>query len=94
MLDNKCMPVTTVSSRFQITLPAETRKALGIRPGDKLEVAVVGNEIVLRIARPPIEKVLERVWSENSEAVERLGRQTGHDAAAYVRELRGKGNER
>jgi len=94
MHDNNYMPITTVSSRFQITLPAETRKALGIRPGDKLEVAVIGNEIVLRIARPPIKKVLEHVWSENGTAMERLGRQTGHDAAAYVRELRGKGDER
>lgn len=44
------MPTTTVSSKSQIVLPAEIRRALGIRTGDRLEVSVEGNHIVLRPA--------------------------------------------
>jgi len=88
--DNKHMPTTTVSSRYQITLPAEVRKALGIKPGDRLEVEVEGGKIVLRLARPPVRELLKKLIAEDPEAVKKLGEATGHDAVAYVRKLRGR----
>ena len=84
------MPITTVSSRYQITLPAEVRKALGIKPGDQLEVEVKGGRIVLRLARPPLRELLKKLQAEEPEAVRELGRATGHDAAAFFRLLRGR----
>jgi AbrB family looped-hinge helix DNA binding protein len=32
------MITTTVSSKFQIVIPQEVREAMGLKPGDKLEV--------------------------------------------------------
>jgi len=83
------MPTTTVSSRYQITLPAEVRKALGIKPGDRLEVEVEGGKIVLRLARPPVRELLQKLIAEDP-AVKEIGEATGHDAVAYVRKLRGR----
>ncbi len=83
------MPTTTVSSRYQITLPAEVRKALGIKPGDRLEVEVEGGRIVLRLARPPVRALLQALVAEEPKAVRALGEATGHDALAFVRALRG-----
>lgn len=84
------MPKTTVSSRYQITLPAEVRKVLGIRPGDELEVELVDGEIRLRIPRPPLERVIERLQEEHGESLAALEKATGHDARRYVRQLRGR----
>ncbi len=44
------MPTTTVSSRSQIVFPAEIRRALGIRAGDRLDVSLEGDRIVLHRA--------------------------------------------
>jgi len=44
------MPTATVSSKSQIVLPAEVRRSLGIRPGDRLTIEVEGEQIVLRKA--------------------------------------------
>ena len=93
VFDNKHMPTTTVSSRYQITLPAEVRKALGIKPGDRLEVEVESGRIVLRLARPPLRELLKKLQAEEPEAIRELGRATGHDAATYVRALRGGGED-
>ena len=39
-----------VSTKFQIAVPSETRRQLGIKAGDRLDVQVVGDAIVLRRA--------------------------------------------
>lgn len=41
------MPVVTLSSRFQIRLPKAPRDALGIGPGDELEILVEEGHLVL-----------------------------------------------
>lgn len=38
------MPVTKVTRNYQITLPAEIRKALGIEEGELLEVELEGKK--------------------------------------------------
>lgn len=35
-----CMTVVTVSDKYQIVIPKEVRKSLGITPGQKIEVIV------------------------------------------------------
>jgi len=42
------MSITKVTRNYQITIPAEIRKALGIREGELLEVNIEGDRIVLR----------------------------------------------
>ena len=44
------MPLTKVTRNYQITIPAEIRKALGIREGEYLSVALRGDEIVIKKA--------------------------------------------
>jgi len=44
------MPTATVSSKSQIALPAEIRRRLGIRPGDRLTIEVEDEHIVLHKA--------------------------------------------
>ncbi len=45
------MPLTKVTRNYQITIPAEIRKALGIKEGEYLTVELRGDEIVLKRAR-------------------------------------------
>lgn len=44
------MTYVTVSSKGQITLPVRARRALGIRPRDRVAVNVDRHQIVLRAA--------------------------------------------
>ncbi|MBX3028628.1 MAG: AbrB/MazE/SpoVT family DNA-binding domain-containing protein [Chloroflexi bacterium] len=37
-----------VSSRHQIAVPSEARKALGIKAGDRLSVEIVGDSMVIK----------------------------------------------
>jgi len=41
------MPFSTISSKGQLTLPAEARRALGIRAGDRVLVRVQDGVIVI-----------------------------------------------
>jgi AbrB family looped-hinge helix DNA binding protein len=43
------MPHSTVTSKGQTTIPGKIRKALRIKPGDKLEYAVEGNHATIRV---------------------------------------------
>jgi AbrB family looped-hinge helix DNA binding protein len=67
-----------VSTKHQIAVPSEARRALGIKAGDRLTVVIREDEIALR-PRPP-------------RAVERLrglgGGYYGDDPVAYIRALR------
>jgi antitoxin PrlF len=40
---------STVTSKGQTTIPGKIRKALGIKPGDRLEYAVEGNRASIRV---------------------------------------------
>jgi len=48
------MPLTKVTRNYQITIPAEIRKALGIREGEMLEVKLEDGRII--IERPKKER--------------------------------------
>lgn len=47
------MDATSVTSKGQVTIPKELRQRLGIRQGSKIEFALVGNEVVLRVRSSP-----------------------------------------
>ena len=42
------MPVAKVSSKGQITLPVESRRAIGIKPGDRVLVEAEGTQVVVK----------------------------------------------
>ena len=43
------MPHSTVTSKGQTTIPGEIRKALRIKPGDRLEYLLQGNSATIRV---------------------------------------------
>jgi antitoxin PrlF len=42
------MPVSTITSKSQITLPKEVRERMGLRPGDRIEFVEENGSYVLR----------------------------------------------
>ena len=44
--------VTRLTTKHQITIPVEVRRALGLRAGDQVEFSVDGNTVTLRKAEP------------------------------------------
>jgi AbrB family looped-hinge helix DNA binding protein len=44
------MPVSTVSAKGQLTLPAQVRRKLRIQPNDRVTIEVVGDAIVVKRA--------------------------------------------
>jgi AbrB family looped-hinge helix DNA binding protein len=46
------MPAVTVSPKFQVVIPKEVREKLGLSPGQKIEVVVYDDRIVLVPIRP------------------------------------------
>jgi AbrB family looped-hinge helix DNA binding protein len=74
-------PVSTISTKNQITLPAHLLREMGLKPGDRLAVTREGNRLVLR-ARP-------RDWVEyHAGGLRDLYGATAGEQNAYVRELR------
>src|SRR5262245_52765693 len=74
-------PVTTISSKNQITLPAQVLRDMGLRAGDRLAVAREGNRLVLR-PRP-------RDWVRHYAGS--LAGVYGEDPDAYLKDLRDDG---
>jgi antitoxin PrlF len=50
------MRMTTITSKGQITIPVEFRKAVGLEEGDRLEVVLEGSTIHLRRAQSIIDR--------------------------------------
>lgn len=46
------METVTVSPKFQVVIPAKVRRALGLQPGQKVQVIVYNNRIELIPVRP------------------------------------------
>jgi AbrB family looped-hinge helix DNA binding protein len=67
-----------VSTKNQISIPSEARRRLGIEPGDRLQVEVVADALVLR-RRP--QRASDRMWA--------IGRGLyGPDPVTFVRDIR------
>lgn len=49
------MERTSVTSKGQVTIPKEVRQRLGIRAGSRIEFAVVGDHIEMRVSSAPTE---------------------------------------
>ena len=76
------MPKTTISSKYQITLPARLVRELGLRPGDKLAVELRGLRLILH-PRP-------KDWvSYTAGSMPGYYGKTKEEIDAYLREVRG-----
>ncbi len=74
-----------ITSKGQLTIPKEVRRALGVREGDNLlfEVNDDGDEATVRVARKPVSFAdYAGIWRED-------GGMSVREVNAYVRELRG-----
>ena len=49
------MDATSVTSKGQVTIPKEIRRQLGIRQGSRIEFRRVGDDVVLRVCRNPMQ---------------------------------------
>lgn len=76
----------SVSSKFQITLPAKIRKALGIKAGDKVELRVAGDHMELRKIRPNPAAVVRHLMQEFD--FRPLHEETGGRAVEHMRQMR------
>lgn len=76
------VPTTTISSKYQITLPARLVRELGLKPGDKLAVETESGRIILH-PRP-------KDWlSYVAGSTPGLYGDTKEEVDAYLREVRG-----
>ncbi len=76
-----------VSSKYQLTLPKGVRKALGIKPGDRVRYEVEGGKLNVSVVRPDIGEVLDYILANYD--LSALQEEVDEDAVAYVREQRG-----
>jgi AbrB family looped-hinge helix DNA binding protein len=76
------MTTATVGKRFQVVIPREERRSMGIQPHDKVNVVLEGNHLAIY----PVSAVRLRG----------IGRDLadGRDAVDYVRELRSEWGNR
>ena len=76
------MPKTTLSSKYQITLPARLVRELGLKPGDKLAVELEEGRLVLH-PRP-------KDWvSYTAGSMPGYYGKTKEEIDAYLKEVRG-----
>ncbi len=74
-----------ITSKGQLTIPKEVRRALGVREGDNLlfEVNDDGDEATVRVARKPVS------FADYAGIRREDGGMSVREVNAYVRELRG-----
>ena len=48
------MGTTSVTSKGQVTIPKALRQELGIRQGTRVEFAMVGDHVVMRVRSTPV----------------------------------------
>jgi AbrB family looped-hinge helix DNA binding protein len=76
------MPKTTISSKYQITLPARLVREIGLQPGDQLAVELKGLRLILH-PRP-------KDWlSYTAGSMPDYYGKTKEEIDAYLKEVRG-----
>jgi AbrB family looped-hinge helix DNA binding protein len=75
------MPVSTITSKGQTTVPKEVRKALDLEPGAKLRWEVRGGTVVITMERPLLWQLEGFIKHGEPDAVK---------AVAAARKMRGR----
>lgn len=63
------MSQTLISSKYQLVIPKEIRKRIGIKPGQKLNITLAGDNIILTPKREWPEdhlKDLRNLWKKTN----------------------------
>lgn len=81
------MSESRVSSKYQLTLPVDVRKALGIKPGDRVRYNVEQGRLNVSIIRPDVREVLEALWRDYD--LSALHEELGGDAVTHLHKARG-----
>ncbi len=68
------MQTSTLTSKGQVTIPAEVRRRLGLMPGDQLAFVVEDDRIVLARAEDRIEAAFALLKAESSVNIEEMDR--------------------
>jgi antitoxin PrlF len=90
------MATATVTSKGQVTLPAEVRKRLNLKTGDQIDfVLEPGGELVLRTKRKPFERLRGMLKSPHSTppTVEEMGAAVSRGLVQDDRRIRRQWNE-
>jgi AbrB family looped-hinge helix DNA binding protein len=75
--------LSSVSPKGQVTLPAEIRKLLGVKPKDKVAFQVEGGQVTITPVRYTLESVMGSVEpATRTEDFERVSRDAREDHAA------------
>jgi len=72
--------LTTVTRKGQITVPAEIRKALNLRIGDKVAVSLDEDNGTLRASLRPVRSVAEMTFGAFHSAQHCVDEEATHDA--------------
>lgn len=76
---------TTMTERGQVTLPADVRRLLGIKPKEKVTFEVEGNEIRLTPPRFTVESVRGSVPAlSERKSLEEIYQEAGDEYARHV----------
>ena len=70
------MPLVRVKEKYQVTIPAEVRRRLGLKVGDYLEVETQGTAIILK-PKAVVDREREEAWRRLRELLERVHRKIG-----------------
>jgi AbrB family looped-hinge helix DNA binding protein len=76
--------VTSMTRKGQVTIPKDVRERLGLRPFDKIEIELVGDEAYLRKARPSLDE-LAGILPPLGIPIEEMPRIAREERAARVR---------
>jgi AbrB family looped-hinge helix DNA binding protein len=83
------MPISTLTTRGQTTIPKPIREALGLQPGDRVELTLKGDQALLRRAGADLsvlDGMLDRSGQEPisiEEMNETIGEAASRDAGAF-----------
>ena len=91
------MATATVTSKGQVTLPAEVRKRLNLKTGDQIDfVLEPGGELVIRTKRKPFERLRGMLKSPHSRplTVEEMDASVSSGLARDDERIRRQWNER
>jgi len=83
------MPITTLTSKGQMTLPKAVRDQLGLQAGDRLDVVIEGDHIVIRPKSLHISDIVSFLPApKRARSIEEINEAIA--AAAIERGLRGR----
>jgi AbrB family looped-hinge helix DNA binding protein len=74
-----------VSSKYQLVVPKEVRKQLGIKPGQKVRVKQVSGNTITFERQPTMQELLDKSAGTMKDTP---WQKKGVDAAAWIRRIR------